>query len=57
MKENILFYLTPIFKVILFLSFVIVCFFPTILIFNFDFIAFDEKSLFLTSVNLSSGDK
>ena len=46
MNGRFLYFSIPIFKVILFLSFVIVCFFPTILIFNFDFIAFDEKSLF-----------
>jgi hypothetical protein len=35
----------PIFKVFLFLSFVIVCFFPTLIVLSFDFISFDEKSL------------
>lgn len=35
----------PVFKVFLFLSFVIVCLFPTLIVLSFDFISFDEKSL------------
>lgn len=50
MQEKFLYYLAPILKVILFLGFVIVCFFPTIIILNFDFISFDEKSIFTQSV-------
>lgn len=50
MNERILYYLTPIFKVFLFLGFVIVCFFPTLIILSFDFISFDEKSLFTQSI-------
>lgn len=45
MRDKIMYYTMPIFKVFLFLSFVIVCFFPTLIILSFDFISFDEKSL------------
>ena len=40
-----MYYTMPVFKVFLFLSFVIVCFFPTLIVLSFDFISFDEKSL------------
>lgn len=50
MQEKFLYYFAPIWKVILFLGFVIVCFFPTIIILNFDFISFDEKSIFTQTV-------
>lgn len=50
MRDKVLYYLMPIFKIVLFLGFVIICFFPTILILNFDFISFDEKSLFTQTV-------
>ena len=45
-----LYYSIPIFKVLLVLGFVIICFFPTIIILNFDFISFDEKSLVTQSI-------
>lgn len=45
MRDKIMYYTMPIFKVFLFLSFVIVCFFPTLIVLSFDFISFDEKSL------------
>lgn len=45
MRDKIIYYTIPILKVLLFLSLVIVCFFPTLMIFSFDFISFDEKSL------------
>lgn len=36
----------PIIKLFLFFILVIVCYFPTLIFFNFDFISFDEKSIF-----------
>ena len=44
-KEKIVYYALPIIKVLLFLCLVIVCLFPTFIIFSFDFISFDEQSL------------
>lgn len=54
MSERIIYYTMPIFKVLLFLSLVIVCFFPTLIVFSFDFIQFDEKSI-TTQVFYQSG--
>ena len=50
MRGKVFYYLMPIFKIVLFLGFVIVCFFPTVIILNFDFISFDEKSLLTQTV-------
>lgn len=50
MKERVVYYLIPVFKVLLFLGFIIVCFFPTLIVLSFDFISFDEKSLLTQTV-------
>ena len=56
MQEKILYYLTPIVKVALFIFFLIVCLVPIWLITSFDFIQIDEKSfssLLFSEVGLS----
>jgi membrane protease YdiL (CAAX protease family) len=45
MGEKILYYLMPFFRVLLFVLFIILCFLPVLIIFSFDFIPFNEKSL------------
>ena len=54
MEERVLYYLMPIFKLLLFFGLVIGCFFPVLIFFNFDFITFDEKSIY-TQIGYEAG--